>query len=240
MHGVYTFAKVATFKKRMQILTKTTQKKYIQWILAPILLIGMLWLIYRQLLQSGDLNTQWVQLKTYFVNSDKAWLIIVILLAPLNWLIESTKWKILVKRIYPISLMHAFASILSGIAFAMITPGKLGEFAGRIMHFPNEHKLKTGIATLVSNAIQALATTFLGYIGLLYFVLKYQLLWSIISLVAITILLVAMFIMLRYSNFFWQKIAKYKWAIKAKELLTALQHVKGATFHIILFPVYNI
>lgn len=220
-------------------------QKIAKWVAAPLLLLLLLNLIYLQLLQSGDIATQWQQLKNYFQESSKWWLVLVLLLAPCNWMVESVKWQLLNKRIYPISLWRSFCSILTGIAFAMITPGKVGEFAGRMLHFPNDYKVKATIGTFLSNIIQSFATTFGGLLGLIYCCIYYPSTWNLVFLSSVVAFIVLAVILscYRFQLKYW--IIKFKWGQK---LQTALQALSFATPKLILqlfilscfrFLIYN-
>lgn len=203
-------------------MNKTAVQYLLKWLLAPTLLIVLLWLIYKQLLQSGDLWLQWEQLQSYFLNSSKIWLVVVVLLAPCNWLVESFKWRLLNANMYRLSLWQSFCSVLTGISFAMITPGKVGEFAGRMLHFPNDYKIKASIATFMSNIIQSLATTFWGIIGLLYYCIQYPSRWNIFFFIAVSMLGIIGLIAYKFRTQLLRSAKRYKWFHKVSNILQAL------------------
>jgi MFS family permease len=105
-------------------------------------------------------------------------------LAPLNWLLEAVKWQMLLRKIQPVKLGKAFASTLTGIAFSVVTPNKIGDFAGRILYLDDKNKLRAAIATLISNLSQTLITYLFGIAGLIYFNIKHPGSWQLIALVA--------------------------------------------------------
>lgn len=161
------------------------KKRILNYGIALALLSLLLWLIYRQLTQSDSITQQWEDLKISWQAANKYLVVLVLLLAPINWLVEAIKWKMLLYKIQPISLRRAYSSVLTGVSFAFVTPGKVGDFAGRILYVKNSNKLRAAIATLLSNMSQAIATFIFGLIALLGFYFYFPLgnwhLWLIIA-----------------------------------------------------------
>lgn len=155
-------------------MTKATKKILLRYVLAPILMVFFLWLIYRQLVAKGDLRQQWEELKGYWHRADSRWFAVVILLAPVNWFWEAVKWQRVVRYLHPVSLRIACKAVMTGIAFGMVTPGKLGDFAGRILYLPPRKRVSAAIGTLLTNLIQVAASSTAGIAGLCYFLLHHQ------------------------------------------------------------------
>lgn len=165
-------------------MNKTTKKKWLNYVLTPALTALLLWLIFRQIQAKGDFGRQWADFKVHWQQGNKLLLLAVALLAPLNWMLEATKWKMLLQKIEPVPFRKAFASTLSGIAFSLVTPNKIGDFAGRILYLDDKNKLRAAIATLISNLSQTLITYAFGIAGLIYFNIVYPSGWSVIALIA--------------------------------------------------------
>lgn len=165
-------------------MNKATKKILLNYIVTPVLTLLLLWLIYKQVQHKGGLEAQWESFKKHWHEGDNLLLIIVALLAPLNWMLEALKWKMLLQKIQPVPFRKAFASTLTGISFSLITPNKIGDFAGRILYLDNKNKLRAAIATLISNLSQTLVTYLFGIVGLIYFNLTYPGNWQLLALVA--------------------------------------------------------
>ncbi len=163
-------------------VNKTTKKILLNYILAPALMCILLWLIYKQVQLKGGIREQLNDLKEQWQAGNKILLAIVFMLAPVNWLLESAKWKMLLQKIEPVSLLKAFASTLTGISFSMITPNKIGDFAGRILYLNNKNKLRAAIAVLVSNLSQTIVTYIFGIAGLIFFYVLYPGRWPLLAL----------------------------------------------------------
>ncbi len=100
-------------------------------------------------------------------------LITVVLLMPLNWFIESVKWKYLIRKIESVRTFTAIKAVFSGIAFAIFTPNRTGELAGRIFVLKKGNRIKAVFSTAVGSLSQMLITLFLGFISGIFFLYFY-------------------------------------------------------------------
>lgn len=66
------------------------------------------------------------------------------------------------------SLLRAFMATLTGVAFAINTPNRIGEYAGRILYIHEGNRIKTVSLTLVGSMSQFLVTLLLGSGGLIF------------------------------------------------------------------------
>jgi hypothetical protein len=85
-----------------------------------------------------------------------------ILLMPLNWLIESVKWRFLVKELETIKIRDALKAVFSGITFAVFTPNRIGELVGRIFILDPKNRSKAVFATATGSLSQQTVTLFAG------------------------------------------------------------------------------
>ena len=95
-------------------------------------------------------------------------LILTLLLVPMNWFLEWIKWVITlniaeVQTTQKIKLNAFFAGIITG----MLTPNMLGNFIGRIYYFERRNRISLIVLTLVSNYAQFIASIVIGIIGIL-------------------------------------------------------------------------
>ena len=90
------------------------------------------------------------------------WLAAVFLFLPLNWLIESVKWKMMTSHVQKISLVNSIKGVLAGISTGFFTPNRLGEMVGRVMYLNPENR-KAGVTlSLVSSLTQNIIMTLSG------------------------------------------------------------------------------
>jgi hypothetical protein len=89
---------------------------------------------------------------------------------PINWALESLKWKSLVDSIQEVALIRAFKSVIVGNTLALVTPMRLGDYAGRVL-FLDSLKMAKGIgANFISSLAQNIVNIGLGLIAFIYFI----------------------------------------------------------------------
>ncbi len=135
-------------------------------------------MIYSRLSQIPELSTQLL-----------SWLhqplIIFVLLAsfflmPINWGIESYKWKLITQQVESIPYTTALKSVFMGICLGNIAPGRAMEFLGKIYFFKSENKPSVTILHFINGMFQMLITVLVGIAAIAY---KFQLVHSSAQLV---------------------------------------------------------
>lgn len=86
----------------------------------------------------------------------------------LNWGIEARKWQLLVKQVQALSIFQAFGSVLSGVAFAITTPNRIGEYGGRVLHIKMGNRIRVISLAMLGSISQLIITLVTGFTGLLY------------------------------------------------------------------------
>ncbi len=92
------------------------------------------------------------------------YLMAVVLLVPVNWIIESIKFIQLLKPIQIIKLEKSFRAVLAGIAVSIFTPKRVGDFGGRVFALQTKNRIHGVFATLLGSYAQLLATILIGTI----------------------------------------------------------------------------
>lgn len=85
-----------------------------------------------------------------------------IALMPVNYLIESFKWQHLLAKIQELKLSLAAKSVLAGLAASMVTPNRIGDFAGRIMLLKAGNRAAGTMASFVGSCAQMLVIAVFG------------------------------------------------------------------------------
>jgi uncharacterized membrane protein YbhN (UPF0104 family) len=108
----------------------------------------------------------WHDVKIVFETGSGIFILsLVLLLMPLNWIIESVKWKYLLSKIQKIRLIKYVQAVFTGIAFAIFTPNRIGELAGRVFILDHENRLKGVFSTAVGSLSQMCVTMIFGCIA---------------------------------------------------------------------------
>lgn len=92
-------------------------------------------------------------------------LLVIIFLMPINWLIESYKWKLAIKNIIQISLSNAIMGTLCGLSIGNLMPNRTGEFIGKVIYLPFGYRLKGTVASIFTSIAQFTVTIFFGAIS---------------------------------------------------------------------------
>lgn len=93
---------------------------------------------------------------------------LAIVLMFVNWGLEAKKWQLLVKHLQPITFLKAFYAVLSGVAFAINTPNRIGEYGGRVLYIKDGSRVKAVSLAILGSISQLIITLAAGLIGLLY------------------------------------------------------------------------
>ena len=155
------------FRRFIFFQTKLINPKKIL-ILSLKILIGIIsfWIIYTRLTSIPELKEQclfWFsEPAMYYI------VIVVLLLMPINWGIESYKWKTITTQIEPISYSTSLKSIFSGICVGNIAPGRALEFLAKIVFFKPDSRPSVTILHFINGMFQMLITVTVGVISIAY------------------------------------------------------------------------
>ncbi|MFT5512696.1 MAG: hypothetical protein ACI8SE_001094 [Bacteroidia bacterium] len=89
-------------------------------------------------------------------------LIIVALLMPINWLLESLKWRGLLTKTSDISVGQSIRGVLMGVTLGLFTPNGVGEFAGRMWVVQKRFRQQAVSSSIVGSMAQLCITITVG------------------------------------------------------------------------------
>jgi uncharacterized membrane protein YbhN (UPF0104 family) len=153
-----------------------------------------------------------------FIRADKGWLIVTVLLLPLNLFLQFLKWKLLSDEYFSINNNKAtLLSLFYGISGGIFTPMKSGEYFARALPYPKVKMLDVILATVVDKLVPVL---FVLLIGGMFFIIYLKSLFelsvfaTVLFIVAYKIiLLLILFLLLGNGKF----SAKLKTQLKTKK-----------------------
>ena len=169
-------------------------------------------------------------------------------------LLEAFKFQLLINTQLPIRFKTAVRSVFGGMALANISPNRVAEFAGRVIHLPTEVKKDGALNTFISGLGQLVITLFVGMCSLFLFtpikssLLDYQiLLKSIYILKFATPFVLILFVLMYFSfnkiivQFFsflkWKKMDSYFSSLYLVPNETKLVVILFSLFRFIIFHV---
>lgn len=143
-------------------------KLVVNYGVGPLLFMILGYSIYHQVKHQPGLRDAILNLENN-INGKNSWMLYLSLgLMLVNWGIESRKWQVLIRPLEPIKFLHSFRAILSGIAFSISTPNRVGEYGGRVLYVKDGHRWQAVSLTIVGSFSQLIITFFFGLGGLLF------------------------------------------------------------------------
>ncbi len=165
---------------------------------------------------------------------------LAILLMPLNYFLEASKWRLLQRRTRLIDLWTAYYEVLRGIPYGVITPWKIGEWYGRAEMSHN--RFMTIVMAALGGYLQQLATVGFGLIGILG-ILGVR--WNIAGLFVFWVILVVIsYLFLGYAGTKWSKFAFLKEIFVVDYLLgfslALLRYLVFSTQYVLVFLAFGV
>lgn len=122
--------------------------------------------IYREVGSNQNLATYGSQIQDQLQKISIFHWAILLLLMLLNFLIESIKWKLVLKSETTISMQTAIKSVFVGQAFAFYTPNRIGEYVGRTLMLETGNKMLAVGKMVWASYAQLIVTIMVGSLAL--------------------------------------------------------------------------
>ena len=150
------------------IRTKKNIKILFKYIIAPLLAVWLFYSLYQQIKSQPNLHQSLELIKNAPVGTQawKFWS--VLLLIFFNWGFEAKKWQLLLRPLQSLTFFTALKSVLTGIAFSINTPNRIGEYGGRILYVEEGKRIKAISLSIAGSISQLILTLFMGSLGLSY------------------------------------------------------------------------
>jgi hypothetical protein len=183
-----------------------------------VIIILIVALIYHQLSTGeGQSSLQYI-----WSNSRQqlrpAYLLICLILMPLNWYLEALKFQKLMIPHINLSLRTSTTSVLGGLAAGIVTPGRIGEYAGRLFLTDPRHKTEVISATLLGSIAQNLCNIMVG-LGFSYYFLKSAISVTYSNTFAFIAMIVAQILVLVYVYYHLPDLAHVLEKLLGKRLM---------------------
>lgn len=143
-------------------------KNFSNYLLGPALFIWLTVSIYHQIVNQPHLGASWQNIRRSLKGADAWMLWLVIALMFVNWAVEARKWQVLMRPLEKINWWKAYKATFAGLAFAVNTPNRIGEYGGRIIYVSENKRLQAISLTMVGSMSQLLVTLSAGVGGLSY------------------------------------------------------------------------
>ncbi len=153
---------------------KIIRSKY-KWILGAKALILLIccWLIYNKITDPERFGEEFTNVIRQSVDTSALLVLIgVLLLMPVNWLLEAMKWKVLARPHSKITTRQAFQGVLSGLSLGFVTPHGIGDYAGRLLSLQGHSRGQLLGSIWLGRAMQMSVTGLFGIVGVWIFIHK--------------------------------------------------------------------
>ncbi len=162
-------------------------------------------------------------------------LLLVCLLSILNWTLESLKWQSLSGKIQDISFMRSFKGVLLGVAMGMVTPKRLGEFAGRVIVLEKNKRIEGAVINVAGTICQLMVTLIAGGVSIFILFFHQNVHFSAFFSFNAGAVLLIIFAVLSIIAYFFRKrlisfFEKYKWFCEGYKKLLVLKKINGREF----------
>ena len=125
-----------------------------------LLFLLMSWFVIDRLFLKNDFKTQFIFCLQH-LRGDRFYLfVLAIFLMPVNWILETIKWKALLRSDVPFSRL--LQSVIAGITVGFVTPGRSGEFVGRVMFLNDDNGSKVFYLSSIGGLAQTAASLVIG------------------------------------------------------------------------------
>ena len=140
----------------------------INWLLKGTIAALLVFTLYKQAFEGKNLALAIQAAQAMPWKESWPWLGVTFLLLPINWMLETQKWRSLLSPFWPISFRQAFIGVVAGVSFSLFTPNRIGEYGGRMLAVPPRYNWHAVMAALVGNLAQLLVLIGCGLIGALH------------------------------------------------------------------------
>jgi hypothetical protein len=149
-------------------------KKIISAFLKVAIFLLVFWYVYRLLTKDTALLDFKNLLSTINNQVVIACLSIVFLLMFINWMVEALKWRYICLEFQPISYGKAVESVFCGLAWAVFTPNRIGEYGGRVVFLKPKKRVFGVIGMAVGSISQMAITNIVGVWAFSWFLFRYM------------------------------------------------------------------
>ena len=189
-------------------------KKYLSILIKIVIVFFSFYFIYNELVHHNDVGRISLDSLLDTIINNYSLIFIVVLMMFINWMLESLKWKFMIRKIEAISFFTSLRAIFSGITVSSFTPNRIGEYGGRVFCLEKSDRIQAVFITILCSMAQLLTTIIFGSFA--FFILHEQFLedqyfiieisrFSLLVLFVLNILFVLAYFNVAFLiNFLWK------------------------------------
>jgi hypothetical protein len=209
-------------------------------IIKTIIVVAAVFFLYNQLFLKNTVS-ELIDSLGMLISRDRflKFLIPVVLLMPVNWMLEALKWKIVVSAREKISLAVATKAVFAGATISSISVNRTGEFLGRVFVLKKHSFWEGTVITIVGSYAQTFNTFLWGTLSAFFLLLPYAPKLNAVNISLLYSLFLIMALILAAALFFYYKISwinkliNPKWK-KIAKAVSILRLVDNKTLNIVM------
>jgi hypothetical protein len=148
-------------------LTKRTNKKIRKWAVwggSVVVLLAFAWQFH-----SLTLRLDWAAFGAALARPGQwVYLLVAVLLMPVNWWLEARKWYGLLTVFLPWDFSRTWRAVLAGLCLSAVTPNRIGEIGGRMAVADPKEWPGVIASSVLGSACQWVAFLLLAWPGLMW------------------------------------------------------------------------
>ncbi len=133
-----------------------------RFIIKVAITLLLLAVLYKQLVIDRDVVSLFPVFAASWSWHRIPWSLAAVFLLPVNLWLDAWRWKILVQPLVPVSLRTAFKAAAAALSIGVLTPNRVGEFAGRLLMLPPGNRARALPPSLLSSFAQFTAALLIG------------------------------------------------------------------------------
>jgi hypothetical protein len=185
-------------------LTSATTRKILSYLLKATILVLAGLFIYHRVNNNKNLR-EFESLVLHIGRTQVIMTMSWVLLAMIvNWVLESFKWRFLVRKLVKISPWQAVEAVFCGLTWAVFTPNRIGEYGGRVLFLPNRKRIYGVFVMAVGSFGQNVITNITGLLASLWFIYYFKEvnIWLYLGIATLTLAFLAL-LLIFYFNIGW-------------------------------------
>lgn len=147
-------------------------KKYLSILIKIVIVFFSFYFIYNELVHHNDVGRISLDSLLDTIINNYSLILIVVLMMFINWMLESLKWKFMIRKIEAISFFTSLRAIFCGITVSSFTPNRIGEYGGRVFCLEKSDRIQAVFITILCSMPQLLTTIIFGSFA--FFILHEQ------------------------------------------------------------------
>jgi len=222
----------------MAMLNQSTSSalKWLPFVTIIVLSIGLYWMFSQRMV-----SMDWPQLRSLSIENGFLF-VIVVLLMPVNWLLEAMKFRLFLGRKADGNLGNQFKAVLGGVSLSMLLPNRMGEFAGRLLFITSGNRPAGFSATVACSSLQMIWILLfgglaLGWSGGINLLTQKAYLDPVMALVAVVVAISLIFILSSFgktSRFLKESISHFRISLGFKTVTV------GLILALVRYSVFNV